>query len=443
MDDPLPALQMGSILLNLFNSINATILIELLVILILLVFSGLISGSEIAFFSLTPSELNKINHSNSKTNQLVSKLLGNQKQLLATILISNNLINIALIIITTHFASNLINFSLLHPLLTFITQVIGITFIILLFGEVIPKIYATKNAHKLAKIMSFPLNIFSFFVFPLSYLLIKFSGIIDKHIKQRGLNVTVEDLSHALDLTSDIPENQDEHRILKGIVKFGETSVKQIMTARVDVVALDKNLPYSTVINAIIDSGYSRIPVYENSFDTIIGIIYIKDLLAHIKENDNFEWIKLVRPPFFVPENKKLDDLLGEFQEMKMHLAIVVDEYGGTSGIVSLEDILEEIVGEISDEFDDEDITYSKLDENNFIFDGKTPLNDVFKIINIDNDTFFSNEKIDAETLAGLVIEIAEKIPQKNEKIAYKNIHFTVEASDKRRVKRVKLTILR
>ncbi|MBW6482066.1 MAG: gliding motility-associated protein GldE [Vicingaceae bacterium] len=434
---------MGSLLLNVFNSINVTILIELLVILILLVFSGLISGSEIAFFSLTPSELNKISHSKSKTNQLINKLLSNQKQLLATILISNNLINIALIIITTHFANNLINFSLLHPLVAFITQVIGITFIILLFGEVIPKIYATKNAHKLAKMMIFPLNVFSFFVFPLSYLLIKFSSIIDKHIKQRGLNVTVEDLSHALDLTSDIPENQDEHRILKGIVKFGETSVKQIMTARVDVVALDKNLPYTTVINTIIDSGYSRIPVYENSFDTIIGIIYIKDLLAHIKENDNFEWIKLVRPPFFVPENKKLDDLLSEFQEMKMHLAIVVDEYGGTSGIVSLEDILEEIVGEISDEFDDEYISYSKLDENNFIFDGKTPLNDVFKIINSDSDAFFGNEKVDAETLAGLVIEIAEKIPQKNEKITYKNLHFTVEASDKRRVKRVKLTILR
>lgn len=443
MDDPLPALQMGSLFLNLFNPINATILTELLVILILLVFSGLISGSEIAFFSLTPSELNKINYSNSKTNQLVGKLLGNQKQLLATILISNNLINITLIIITTHFASNLINFSLLHPLLTFITQVIGITFIILLFGEVIPKIYATKNSHKLAKIMSFPLNILSVIVFPLSYLLIKFSGLIDKHIKQRGLNVTVEDLSHALDLTSDIPENQNEHRILKGIVKFGETNVKQIMTARVDVVALDKNLPYSTVIDTIIDSGYSRIPVYENSFDTIIGIIYIKDLLAHIKENDSFEWIKLVRPPFFVPENKKLDDLLSEFQEMKMHLAIVVDEYGGTSGIVSLEDILEEIVGEISDEFDDEDINYSKLDENNFIFDGKTPLNDVFKIINIDSDAFFDNEKIDAETLAGLVIEVAEKIPQKNEKITLKNITFTVEASDKRRVKRVKMTVLR
>ena len=257
-----------------------------------------------------------------------------------------------------------------------------------------------------------------------------FSSIIDKHIKQRGLDVTVEDLSHALDLTSDIEEDNDEHKILKGIIKFGETSVKQIMTARVDVVALDKKLPYSTVIETILDSGYSRIPVFEESFDTIIGVIYIKDLLAHIEEKEDFEWTKLLRTPFFVPENKKLDDLLSEFQEKKMHLAVVVDEYGGTSGIVSLEDILEEIVGEISDEFDDEDITYSKLDDNNYVFDGKTALNDVFKIINID-----------AESLAGLVIEIAEKIPQKNEKITLKNLIFTVEASDKRRVKRIKLTV--
>ncbi|PKP46018.1 MAG: hypothetical protein CVT95_07715, partial [Bacteroidetes bacterium HGW-Bacteroidetes-12] len=275
--------------------------------------------------------MNEVNSSNLKSYHQVKKLLERQKQLLATILISNNLINISLIIITTHFINNLVNFSLLHPLLIFIVQVIAITFVILLFGEVIPKIYATKNALKLAKIMSFPLSIFSITMFPLSYVLIKFSGLIDKHIKQRGLNVTVEDLSHALDLTSDIPENQDEHRILKGIVKFGETSVKQIMTARVDVVALDKNIPYSAVLNTIVKSGYSRIPVYENSFDTIIGVIYIKDLLAHTKENDAFDWFKLARTPFFVPENKKLDDLLGEFQEMKMHLAIVVDEYGGTS----------------------------------------------------------------------------------------------------------------
>lgn len=441
MDDPLPPLQLSTVFFNILNTIDFNTSIELLSIVILLIFSGLISASEIAYFSLSPSDINEINTSNGKLDAFVIKLLEKQKKLLATILITNNLVNIALIILTTYVANTLIDFTLLSPLVSFLIQVAGITFFILLFGEVIPKIYATKNAIKLARLMSLPLRLVSFLVSPLSFILISLSKLIDKHVKQKGLNVTVEDLSHALDLTSDIPENQDEHKILKGIVKFGDTSVKQIMTARVDVIALDKTLPYSNVLRAIVESGYSRIPVYENSFDTIIGIIYIKDLLAHTKANDDFDWLKLIRTPYFVPENKKLDDLLAEFQEMKTHLAIVVDEYGGTSGIVSLEDILEEIVGEISDEFDDDEISYSKLDDNNYVFDGKTALNDVFKITNIDSSILLENEKIDAETLAGLVIEVAEKIPQKNERILFKNIIFTIEASDKRRVKRVKLSI--
>lgn len=442
MDDPLPALQQTHfVITSILNSIDLITSIELIVVLFLLVFSGLISGSEIAYFSLLPKDLEEEQNTKSAALSRVKKLLYDQKRLLATILVANNLINVGLILLTTLVINQLINFSSLPEYVSFGIQVIGITFIILLFGEVIPKIYATKNALFLSKFMSFPLSFLSFILYPLSYVLMTFSSVIDKHIKQRGLDVTVEDLSHALDLTSDIEEDNDEHKILKGIIKFGETSVKQIMTARVDVVALDKNLPYSTVLETILDSGYSRIPVFEESFDTIVGVIYIKDLLAHIEEKEDFEWTKLLRTPFFVPENKKLDDLLSEFQEKKMHLAIVVDEYGGTSGIVSLEDILEEIVGEISDEFDDEDITYSKLDDNNYVFDGKTALNDVFKIINIDDDEFFGDEKIDAESLAGLVIEIAEKIPQKNEKITLKNLTFTVEASDKRRVKRIKLTV--
>jgi gliding motility-associated protein GldE len=442
LDDPLPALQqINFVIISILNSIDLVTSIELIVVILLLVFSGLISGSEIAYFSLLPKDLEEIQNAPSASLSRVKKLLYDQKRLLATILVANNLINVGLILLTTLVINQLINFSYLPDYVSFGIQVIGITFVILLFGEVIPKIYATKNALFLSKFMSFPLSFLSFLLYPVSYVLMTFTSIIDKHIKQRGLDVTVEDLSHALDLTSDIEEDNDEHKILKGIIKFGETSVKQIMTARVDVVALDKTQPYSTVIETILDSGYSRIPVFEDSFDTIIGIIYIKDLLAHIEEKEDYEWTKLLRTPFFVPENKKLDDLLSEFQEKKMHLAIVVDEYGGTSGIVSLEDILEEIVGEISDEFDDEDITYSKLDDNNYVFDGKTALNDVFKIINIDDDEFFGDEKIDAESLAGLVIEIAEKIPQKNEKIILKNLTFTVEASDKRRVKRIKLTV--
>ncbi len=442
MDDPLPSISLLHFILStVINSIDLITSLELLAVIVLLVFSGLVSGSEIAYFSLLPKDMEEINQSNSSSLVRVKKLLQNQKKLLATILVANNLINVGLILLTTLVINQLINFSALHEYLSFFIQVIGITFIILLFGEVIPKIYATKNGLFLSKLMSLPLIFLSYLLYPISFLLMRFTGFIDKHVKQRGLDITVEDLSHALDLTSDIDEDNEEHKILKGIIKFGETSVKQIMTARVDVVALEKNAVYQDVITAILESGYSRIPVYEESFDTITGILYIKDLLPHLEEKENFDWNKLVRKPFFVPENKKIDDLLEEFQEKKIHLAIVVDEYGGTSGIISLEDILEEIVGEISDEFDDEDLTYSKLDENNYVFDGKTQLNDVFKIIDIEEDELFGDDKIDAESLAGLVIELAEKIPQKNERVTYKNLLFTVEASDKRRVKRVKLTI--
>lgn len=442
MDDPLPSISLLHFILStVINSIDLITSLELLAVIVLLVFSGLVSGSEIAYFSLLPKDMEEINQSNNSSLVRVKKLLQNQKKLLATILVANNLINVGLILLTTLVINQLINFSALHEYLSFFIQVIGITFIILLFGEVIPKIYATKNGLFLSKLMSLPLIFLSYLLYPISFLLMRFTGFIDKHVKQRGLDITVEDLSHALDLTSDIDEDNEEHKILKGIIKFGETSVKQIMTARVDVVALDKNTDYQHVITTILESGYSRIPVYEESFDTITGILYIKDLLPHLEEKENFDWNKLVRKPFFVPENKKIDDLLEEFQEKKIHLAIVVDEYGGTSGIISLEDILEEIVGEISDEFDDEDLTYSKLDENNYVFDGKTQLNDVFKIIGIEEDELFGDDKIDAESLAGLVIELAEKIPQKNERVTYKNLLFTVEASDKRRVKRVKLTI--
>jgi gliding motility-associated protein GldE len=321
----------------------------------------------------------------------------------------------------------------------FSIEVIGITFTILLFGEVIPKIYATKHALKLAKTMASPLFILKKIVSPISTLLIYYTGFFDKRIKKKSLDISVEELSQALDLTEGIPENNEEHKILKGIVKFGETSVKQIMKSRVDVVAIEKETSFTDVIKIIMDSGHSRIPIYENSFDNILGLLYIKDLIPFINEKEDYNWIPLIRNPFFVPENKKLDDLLKEFQDKKIHLAIVVDEYGGTSGIITLEDVLEEIVGEISDEFDTEDIAYSKLDDNTYIFDGKTGLNDLSKILNLTNNNLLTDVTTEADTLAGLVIEIAGKIPQKNEKITIKNFTFIVEAADKRRVKRIKL----
>ena len=414
-------------------------LISFIILLILLLFSALISGSEVAFFSLNPSEKDVLNSSETKTHERVNKLLLAPKKLLATILISNNFINVAIIILSTYTINNVFDFSSIPEWVSFLIQVAGITFAILLFGEVIPKVYATKHALSLAKTMSKPITLLKRFFKPISSLLIYSTGIIDNKVKKKGLDVSVEELSHALDLTEDIPEDKDEHRILKGIVKFGETSVKQVMKARVDVVSIEKETSFNDVLTTILECGHSRIPIYEESFDKVVGLLYIKDLLSHIKENDNFDWNSLIRNPFFVPENKKLDDLLKEFQGKKIHLAIVVDEYGGTSGIVTLEDVLEEIVGEISDEFDPEEISYSKLDDNTYIFEGKTGLNDLFKIMNIEDDTVFDEASKDADTLAGLVIEIAGKIPQKNEKVTYKNFTFIVEAADKRRVKRVKL----
>lgn len=436
--DPEPYLTL-ILLTGLLKPFSLGVLISFIVLLILLLFSALISGSEVAFFSLNPTEKDILNSSETKAHQSVNKLLASPKKLLATILISNNFINVAIIILSTHTINNVFNFSSIPGWLNLIIQVVGITFVILLFGEVIPKVYATKHALNLAKTMAKPITLLKSFFKPISSLLIYSTGIIDKKIKKKGLDVSVEELSNALDLTEDIPEDKDEHRILKGIVKFGETSVKQVMKARVDVVSIEKETSFNDVIATILECGHSRIPVYEGSFDKIVGLLYIKDLLPHIKEADNYGWNSLMRKPFFVPENKKLDDLLKEFQQMRIHLAIVVDEYGGTSGIITLEDVLEEIVGEISDEFDADDISYSKLDDNTYVFEGKTGLNDLFKIIELEDDSIFDEVRKDADTLAGLVIEMAGKIPEKDEEITHKNFTFIVEAADKRRIKRIKL----
>ena len=429
------------LLAGLLKPFSLGVLISFIVLLILLLFSGLISGSEVAFFSLNPSEKEELNNSDTKEHERVNQLLAYPKKLLATILISNNFINVAIIIISTYALNNTFDFSTIPLWAGLLIQVAGITFVLLLFGEVIPKVYATKHALSLAKTMSQPIMLLKKFFKPISSLLIYSTGIIDKKVKKKGLDVSVEELSEALDLTEGIPENKDEHRILKGIVKFGETSVKQVMKARVDVISIEKETSFSDVIKTILECGHSRIPIYEESFDKIIGLLYIKDLLPHIQNVENFDWNSLIRDPFFVPENKKLDDLLKEFQEMKIHLAIVVDEYGGTSGIITLEDVLEEIVGEISDEFDADEISYSKLDDQTYIFEGKTGLNDLCKIIELDDDSIFDEVRKDADTLAGLVIEIAGKIPLKNEKVTHKHFTFIVEAADKRRVKRVKLLI--
>lgn len=432
----------STILLNNFvNPFSIETLVNLIIIAILLLISAFISSSEIALFSLTPTELDKIKESDDKIFANINDVLNQPKYLLATILIVINSVNIAIIILSTLTLHLQFNFDIFPSWLDFSIQVIGITFIIILIGEIIPKVYATKNALKISLLMALPLKYVIKTFRPISFLLISSTNFIDKKIKRKAHDISVEELSHAIDLTNDINSNQQEHQILKGIVKFGETSVKEVMTPRVNVISIEKNLPFNDVIKVILESGNSRIPVYEDSFDKVIGVLYIKDIIPHINKENNFDWVALLRAPFFIPENKKLDDLLKEFQDKKIHLAIIVDEYGGTSGIITLEDIIEEIVGEISDEFDSDDIIYSKLDDSTYIFDGNTTINDLSKIIKLEDDTIFTEMKKEGETLAGIIIEISGKIPQKNEKVNFQNFSFIIEASDKRRIKRVKLII--
>lgn len=406
---------------------------------ILLICSGLISGSEVAFFSLSPKEkLDLEGNANEKKQNLVLDLLDKPNELLATILIANNLVNVAIIVLSSMLMEGLIDFGNMSTALQFVIQVVVVTFVLLLLGEVAPKTYATKYALRVANLMAFPLFVMRKIFYPLSRPLILGTNIIDKRVKKRTETVSVDQLEHALEIATDEETSDEEKKILEGIVKFGNTDVKQIMKPRTDVLSFEESTNYEKLLEGIVDSGYSRIPVYRESFDQIVGVLYIKDLLPHLDAKKNFEWQKLVRAPFFVPENKKIDDLLKEFQEKKIHLALVVDEYGGTSGIVTLEDIIEEIVGDITDEFDDDDLVYSKLDDRTFIFEGKTPLNDMYRVLEIDGMEF-EEAKGESDTLAGFVIEQSGKILKKNEKVFFEGYHFTVDAADKRRIKRLKV----
>ena len=412
-----------------------------LVILILVFLSALLSGSEVAIFGLSNSQkLNLSNETDNKNSKRILKLLESPKKLLATILIGNNLVNVAIVLVSSTIMSEVFPAEAQNVLTSFLIQVVSVTFIILLFGEVIPKVYANNYNVRFSKIMALPISILKIIFNPLSNLLISSTSIIDKKIDKKIELLNSEELKHALDLTKDSVENNEEKKILEGISKFGNTDVKQIMTPRTDVLAFRTDLDYKSLINELKTVKFSRIPVYDETFDQIKGILYVKDLLPKMNESSQYEWKQLLRDAKFVPENKKLDDLLKEFQEEKTHIAIVVDEYGGSSGIVSLEDVLEEIVGDITDEFDERDVTFLKINEQNYIFDGKTPLIDFYKILNIDGKDF-EKSKGESDTLAGFCIEQAGKILLKNERISYQNYNFTVEASDKRRIKKLKVRI--
>ena len=413
----------------------------MILMVILVALSALLSGSEVAIFGLSNSQKLKLANDNKNKNSVrILKLIENPKKLLATILIGNNLVNVAIVIISSIVVKNILPNEPQSSFTNFIIQVILVTFIILLFGEVIPKVYANSYKIKFSRLMALPLSILKIIFNPLSNLLISSTSIIDKRVDKKIELLNPEELQHVLALTKDSVENNEEKKILEGISKFGNTDVKQIMTPRTDVVTFRKDLDFKSLINELKTTKFSRIPVYEESFDHIKGILYVKDLLGKINEKSKYDWSKLLRDAKFVPENKKLDDLLKEFQEEKTHIAIVVDEYGGSSGIVSLEDVLEEIVGDITDEFDERDVTFLKIDERNYLFDGKTSLVDFYKILNVDG-SIFEKAKGESDTLAGFCIEQAGKILLKNEKITYDKYTFTIEASDKRRIKKIKIRI--
>jgi len=416
-------------------SLNWPITLGVISLVILLILSALISGTEVAFFSISK---NDIENSDYKNSNIVNDLLKNPKKLLATILISNNFVNILFIILFTYIGDFIFG-SIGSTVLKFLLEIVLVTFLILLFGEVLPKIYANRNAMKFASVMAKPMSFLNTLLRFISYPLLELTSLVEKKLSKKQSDFSVETLSQALELTSTGATTKEEKKILQGIVNFGNTETSQVMCPRMDIFALSFDEDFKTITEKIIKKGHSRIPVYNENIDDIIGILYTKDLIPHINKS-SFQWKKIIREAFFVPENKKLDDLLKEFQEMKNHLAIVVDEYGGTSGLITLEDIIEEIVGDISDEFDQTDLSYSKLDLNNYIFEGKTTLKDFYKVLQIDDTTFEAN-KFEAETLAGFILEITGKFPRMNEKVLFHGFTFKIEGIDNKRIKQVKVTL--
>lgn len=419
-----------------------TLLFCILAILTLLLCSGLISASEVAFFSMTPGDKEELKSIENKSSTTAQKLLEAPQKLLATILIANNFVNVGIVILSNFLLSELLPNNSVSPLLRFILDVFIITTTILLIGEVIPKVYATKNKLVLVKFMSIPLKTIGNTP-PFSWIqlfLINGTNLIHRYAKKRGVKVSTDELEQILALTREQSTSEDEHKILEGIISFGNTDVKQVMRPRMEVTAFDKEDSYNEILERIKEAGYSRIPIFENTFDNVIGILYIKDLLPYLKEENNFDWNKLIRKPFFVPENKKLDDLLKDFQSKKMHMAIVVDEYGGASGLITLEDILEEIVGDITDEFDEEELIFSKINENTYTFEGRTSLVDFYKILEIDGKEF-ENHKGEADTLGGFIVEQAGKILKNKEYIEFENYKLIIESSDKKRIKMIKVIL--
>ena len=419
------------------NPISPSILISILLAFFLILLSGFASASEIAFFSLSPADLEAMDPDKSPLDMLVQKLRDDSERTLATILITNNLVNVTIIMLCNYILINLLTFS--AEWLQFLCVTILLTFLLLLFGEIIPKVYGNTNPLAFCRKAVKGVMFFRKLFWPIETILLKSGAFAEKVLQKENRQLSIDDLEQALELT-DKSDIKDEQSMLQGIIRFGDETAKEVMTSRQDIIDLDIRCSYEDVLKCIVDNNYSRIPVYQDNKDNIRGVLYIKDLLPHLSKPANFRWQSLIRPSYFVPETKKIDDLLREFQENKVHIAIVVDEFGGTSGIVTLEDILEEIVGEINDEYDEEEHNYTKLDANSYIFEGKTLLNDFTKILNLPDDEFDDVEG-DADSLAGLLLEIKGDFPVVHEILKYKRYTFEVLEIDERRISKVKVII--
>lgn len=405
---------------------------------LLLVASGFASGSEIAFFSLTPNDLSEVEEEKTESDQKIMRLRKDTERTLATILITNNLVNVTIIMLCNYFFGHLIDFGNAYWL-QFVCITVLLTFILLLFGEIMPKIYCSQQPLRFCRISAGSILFFRKLFYPLGTILIRSGVLAEKVVQKENHVLSIDDLEQALELT-DKEDIKDEKNLLEGIVRFGDETAKEIMTSRQDVVTLDFKSAFPEVLKCIVDNNYSRIPVYQDNIDNIRGILYIKDLLPHLGKPSGFRWQSLIRPPYFVPETKKIDDLLRDFQENKVHIAIVVDEFGGTSGIVTLEDVLEEIVGEINDEYDEEEKSYVRVNSNTFMFEGKTLLSDFYKIMNLDSEVFADVEG-DADTIAGLLLDMRGEFPKLHEKIQYKNFTFEVMEMDEHRISKVKVIV--
>ena len=416
-------------------SVSAIIAIVLAGLLLLV--SGFASASEIAFFSLSPADLSAIAEKKNPSDEKISRLLDDTERLLATILITNNFVNVTIIMLCNFFFMTVFEFH--SPVAEFLVLTVILTFLLLLFGEIMPKIYSAQKTLAFCRFAAPGITMFRSFFYPLASVLVHSTAFLNKHVTRKNHNISVDELSHALELT-DKAELKEESNILEGIIRFGGETVKEVMTSRLDVVDLEIRTPFKDVLKCIVENVYSRIPVYAETRDNIKGVLYIKDLLPHLNKGDNFRWQSLIRPAYFVPETKMIDDLLRDFQANKIHIAIVVDEFGGTSGIVTMEDIIEEIVGEIRDEYDDEERTYTILNDHTWVFEAKTQLTDFYKVTHID-DTAFDEVAGDADTVAGLLLELKGEFPALHEKVSYERYEFEVLEMDNRRILKVKFTV--